>query len=101
VNTASCSEVVPQLCRQYGNKVYCTDCFSFEGNNYCWTHMVRIRTLFWARVVVVGESEAGSRYGTKAAIESLRLETVPATGGRDSAQVRAPPGRSSYDINTE
>jgi hypothetical protein len=38
--------IVPQLCRQYGNTINCTDCFSFEGNDYCWTHTIHLGVLF-------------------------------------------------------
>jgi hypothetical protein len=38
--------VVPQICRQQGSTIVCTDCFIYEGNDYCWTHTIRLPTLF-------------------------------------------------------
>lgn len=38
--------IVPQLYRQYGNTINCTDCVSFEGNDYCWTHTIHLGVLF-------------------------------------------------------
>jgi hypothetical protein len=38
--------VVPQICRQQGSTIVCTDCFTYEGNDYCWTHTIRLPTLF-------------------------------------------------------
>ena len=38
--------LVPQFCLRQGNVINCVDCFEYQGDSYCWTHTVRLPTLF-------------------------------------------------------